>query len=157
MDCSPLGSSVHGILWARILECTAIPFFRIFPTQGSNLGIVHWRQILYSLSHTGKPPNKQKNNNHIWSEVKWSEVAQLCLTICDPMACSLSGSSVHGIFQARVLEWIAISFSRGYSLTWFTVRIKLINISRSNCQHPLDHRKNKGIPEKLLLLLHWLC
>ena len=42
-----------------------------------------------------------------------SEVAQLCPTLCDPMDCSLSGSSVHGIFQARVLEWIAISFSNG--------------------------------------------
>ena len=42
----------------------------------------------------------------------WSEVAQSCLTLCDPMACSLSGSSIHGIFQARVLEWVAISFSR---------------------------------------------
>ena len=40
-----------------------------------------------------------------------SEVAQLCLTIRDPMDCSLPGSSVHGIFQARVLEWGAISFS----------------------------------------------
>ena len=40
------------------------------------------------------------------------EVAQSCLTLCDPMDCSLSGSSVYGIFQARVLEWIAISFSR---------------------------------------------
>ena len=42
-------------------------------------------------------------------------VAQSCPTICGPMDCSLSGSSVHGIFQARVLEWIAISFSRGSS------------------------------------------
>ena len=40
------------------------------------------------------------------------EVAQSCPTLCDPMDCSLSGSSVHGIFQARGLEWIAISFSR---------------------------------------------
>ena len=40
-----------------------------------------------------------------------SEVAQLCLTLRDPMDCSLSGSSVHGIFQARVLEWVAIAFS----------------------------------------------
>ena len=39
--------------------------------------------------------------------------AQLCLTLCDPMDCSPSGSSVHGIFQARILEWVAISFSRG--------------------------------------------
>ena len=39
-------------------------------------------------------------------------VTQSCLTLCDPMDCSLPGSSVHGIFQARVLEWVAISFSR---------------------------------------------
>ena len=40
-----------------------------------------------------------------------SEVAQLCLTPSDPMDCSLPGSSVHRIFQARVLEWGAIAFS----------------------------------------------
>ena len=40
-----------------------------------------------------------------------SEAAQLCLTLHDPMDCSLLGSSVHGIFQARVLEWGAIAFS----------------------------------------------
>ena len=41
-----------------------------------------------------------------------SEVAQSCLTLSDPMDCSLPGSSIHGIFQARVLEWGAIAFSR---------------------------------------------
>ena len=40
-----------------------------------------------------------------------SEVAQSCPTLSDPMDCSLPGSSVHGIFQARVLEWGAIAFS----------------------------------------------
>ena len=40
-----------------------------------------------------------------------SEVAQSCPTLRDPMVCSLPGSSVHGIFQARVLEWGAIAFS----------------------------------------------
>ena len=40
-----------------------------------------------------------------------SEVAQSCPTISDPMDCSLPGSSIHGIFQARVLEWGAIAFS----------------------------------------------
>ena len=43
---------------------------------------------------------------------KESEVAQLRPTLCDPMDCSLQGSSVHRIFQAGVLEWVAISFSR---------------------------------------------
>ena len=40
-----------------------------------------------------------------------SEVAQLCSALSDPVDCSLPGSSVHGIFQARVLEWGAIAFS----------------------------------------------
>ena len=44
-----------------------------------------------------------------------SEVAQLCPTLCDPMDCRLPGSSVHGIFQARVLEWGAIAFSKSFS------------------------------------------
>ena len=43
-------------------------------------------------------------------------VAQLCLTLCNPMDSSSSGSSVHGIFQAGILEWAAISFSRASSL-----------------------------------------
>ena len=46
---------------------------------------------------------------------KETEVTQSCPTLCDPMDCSLPGSSIHGIFQARILEWVAISFSRGSS------------------------------------------
>ena len=42
-------------------------------------------------------------------------VAQSCLTLCNHIDCSLPGSSVHGIFQARILEWVARSFSRGSS------------------------------------------
>ena len=42
-------------------------------------------------------------------------VTQFCLTLCDPMDCSPPGSSIHGILQARILEWVAISFSRGSS------------------------------------------
>ena len=49
-----------------------------------------------------------------------SEVAQSCSTLSDPMDCSLPGSSVHGIFQARVLEWGAIAFSGFiYSAVYF--------------------------------------
>ena len=44
---------------------------------------------------------------------KESEVAQPCPTLCDPVDCSLPGSSVHGILQARILEWVTISFSKG--------------------------------------------
>ena len=48
-----------------------------------------------------------------------SEVAQWCLTPSDPMDCSLPGSSVHGIFQARAPEWGAIAFSQGTSVFYF--------------------------------------
>ena len=44
---------------------------------------------------------------------RMSKVAQSCLTLCNPMDCSPPGSSIHGILQARILEWVAISFSRG--------------------------------------------
>ena len=46
---------------------------------------------------------------------QWSVRTQFCLTLWDPMDCSLPGSSVHGILQARILEWVAISSSRGCS------------------------------------------
>ena len=49
-----------------------------------------------------------------------SEVAQSCPTLSDPIECSLPGSSIHGIFQARVLEWGAIAFS----IRWTLVRYK---------------------------------
>ena len=58
---------------------------------------------------------------------KESEVAQSCPTLCDLMDYSLSGSSVHGIFQAGVLEWIAISFSRGSS--WARNRTRVSRIA----------------------------
>ena len=55
------------------------------------------------------------------------EVAQSSPTLCDPMDCSLPGSSVHGIFQAIVLEWIAISFSKGSSQPTNQTRISRID------------------------------
>ena len=44
----------------------------------------------------------------VMTNLKWSEVAQLCPTLCDPVDCSPPGSSIHGIFQARVLEWVPL-------------------------------------------------
>ena len=59
----------------------------------------------------------RRNNNlrYVDESESESEVAQSCPTLCDPIDWGLSGSSIHGIFQARVLEWIAIAFSRGSS------------------------------------------
>ena len=74
----------------------------IFPTQGSNpslLCLLHWQEGSLPLVPPGKPKML---------------ISQSCLTLCDPMDCSPPGSSVHGILQARILEWVAISFSRGF-------------------------------------------
>ena len=54
----------------------------------------------------------KRESSSVSSWKKESEVAQSCLTLCDFMGCNLPGFSVHGIFQARVLEWAAISFFR---------------------------------------------
>ena len=50
-----------------------------------------------------------------WYKESESEVAQSFLTLCDPVDYTLPGSSIHGILQATILEWVAIPFSRGFS------------------------------------------
>ena len=61
-----------------------------------------------------------------------SQVAQLCPTLHDPMDCSLPGSSTHGIFQARVLEWVAIAFSANVmGLSQF---VKRLNETKCLCE-----------------------
>ena len=52
--------------------------------------------------------------------------AQLSPTLCDPMECSLPGSSVHGLLQARILEWVAISYSRGSSRSMDQTQVSCI-------------------------------
>ena len=56
-----------------------------------------------------------------------SEVTQLCLTLSDPMDCSLTGSSIHGIFQVRVLEWDAIAFLKS-CITVLTMHVLLCTV-----------------------------
>ena len=55
-----------------------------------------------------------------------AKLLQLCPTLCDPMDCSLPGFSIHGIFQARTLEWVTISFSRRSSQPRDCTRVSLI-------------------------------
>ena len=63
-DCSPPGFSVHGILQARILKWVAILFSKgIFPTWGSNPGLLYCRQILYCLTYQGSPLQRQDVDN----------------------------------------------------------------------------------------------
>ena len=72
---------------------------------------------LFSIARTLKQPRWPSREEwiKIWHDVKWSEVTQSCPSLCNPMDYSLPGSSILGIFQARVLEWVANSFSRGSS------------------------------------------
>ena len=63
---------------------------------------------------------------------KESEVAQSCPTLCDPVGCSLPVSSIHGTLQARILEWVAISFSRGSSRPQDPTRVSGIAGRRVN-------------------------
>ena len=122
MECSPPGSSVHGILWARILQWVTISFSR-----GSSLtSDPHCRQVLYHLS------TREVHNVcmcvcvcvcvyvyiymyiHICIHTSMrAKSLQLCSTLCDPMDCSLPGSSVHGLLQAGMLEWVAMPSYRG--------------------------------------------
>ena len=119
------GSSVHGILQVRIVE--QVPF----PSPGDllNPGFKPWAPALQADSLPSNTPGKLailESNKYIlfyfYLCVKedqvsecLTEVVQSCLTLCDRMDYRLPGSSVHGIFQARILEQVAISFSRGSS------------------------------------------
>ena len=76
-----------------------------------------------------------------------TEVAQSCLTLCNPIDCSLTGSSFHRIFQARILEWVAISISRGSSWPRNWTQIS----------HPagrLYHLSHQGKPRKKIYVVH---
>ena len=115
MDYSLPGSSVHRILQARILEWVAISFSRrlewvaiSFSRRSS--GLRDWTRVSRIVGRRFTI----RATREVLCYWKWneSEVAQSCPTPCDPMDCSLPGSSVHGVFQARILEWVAISFSR---------------------------------------------
>ena len=64
-----------------------------------------------------------------------SEVAQSCLALRDPMDCSLPGSSVHGIFQARILEWVAIAYE-----------VTIIYFPPSSCQNVAFYLVFRGGP-----------
>ena len=111
---------------------------------------VLWQVIMMNCTYSNYALRKSE------SEVKML-VAQLCLILCDCMDCSQPGFSVHGILQARILEWIAIPFSRGTSPPrdrnldflisgrFFTVwapREALMKASKSNLEEEgLDHSR----------------
>ena len=78
-----------------------------------------WYKIFKMKLHFMKIKFYEENKTEIWVQVEVSFVVflvtQSCPTLCDPVDCSPQGSSVHRIFQARILEWVAISCSKGSS------------------------------------------
>ena len=99
MGCSsPPGSSVHGILQARMLEWIAISFSRRISRDWTWVSCIAGR--FFTTVPQGKPLK------FIW---KWKVLSRL-LTLCDPM-----DDTVHEILQTRTLEWVAFPFSRGSS------------------------------------------
>ena len=98
-------SSVHGILQARVLEWVAMPSSRGSspPRDGTHISCIS-RWILYHWA---------TREAHLLLQLALCLAAQLCPALCDPMDCSPPGSSVHGILQARILEWVTTLSSRG--------------------------------------------
>ena len=104
-DCSLPGSSVHGILQAGVGCHSLLP--GVFPTQGSNPGLQHCRQILNCWTTKEVP----KGLFVIFKLVCLKSLRQLCVlvsescpTLCDPIDCCLPGSSVHRILHAGILD-----------------------------------------------------
>ena len=90
----------------------------------------NYTSLWYLKQNSPSPPSSQLSKMVASLVVQWirilSRLAQSCPTHCNPMDCSLPGSSVHGIFQAIVLEWIVISFSRGSSQPRDWTQVSLI-------------------------------
>ena len=96
----------HPVFIAQVNLCFSDGFWGGLLSGSPRIRSTFWAMVVPRPRNPAPPPLLLKVR---------SEVAQSCPTLCDPMDCNLSGSSVHRIFQARVLEWIAISFSRGSS------------------------------------------
>ena len=122
MDCSPLGSSVHGISQARILEWIAISL-----AKGSS-----WPRDWTHVSCTGRLVLYHWATKEAHRVVA-AKSLQSCLTLCNPIDSSPPGSPVPGILQARTLEWAVIAFSNAWK---WQVKVKLLSCIRLS--NPMD-------------------
>ena len=123
--------TVHGILQARILEWVAFPFSRgsFRPRNWTRVSCIAGGFFTSWATNTEKclegctldswqwPLQGVKLNREedVVRASVHAKLLQSCLTLCDPMDCSPPSSSVHGILQARLLEWVAMPSSRGSS------------------------------------------
>ena len=97
--CDPMDYTVHGILQARILEWVAFPSPGDLPNPGTESKSSGLQVDSLTAEPQGKPAAAVAKSLQSWP------------TLCDPIDGSAPVSSIHGIFQARVLEWGAIAFS----------------------------------------------
>ena len=121
MDYTLPGSSVHGILQARILEWVAIPFSQRSSLPRNRTLVSCIANRFFTCEQPGKPivggGGILLSSRSIWAFHDTTAAAaaanalQSCPTLCDPIDGSPLGSPVSGILQARTLEWVAISFS----------------------------------------------
>ena len=95
------------------LSSTCFVFVTCFPSHSS-----HYSSIVQPQTPSPRTPFKAESSVLLIPIIFYTcacSIVQLCLTLCDPMDCHPPGSSVHGILQARILGWIAMSSSRGSS------------------------------------------
>ena len=128
MDCSKPGSSVHGILQARILEWAAVPFSR-----GSSQHR-DWTQVsgtagrfftVWATMEAWAPWNRYCSICVWWAyPAAAAKSLQSCPTLCDPIDGSPPGPAISGILQARTLEWVAVSSSNAWK---WKVKVKSAN------------------------------
>ena len=108
----------HGWLWL-----TAIRHLQLsVEEKNTKGGVRNWIMSSHKVRCRGP--------NSCWL----SSVAQSCPTLCHPMDCSPPGSSAHGILQARILEWVAISFSRGSFRPKDWTHVSCTGICRQGCK-----------------------
>ena len=100
-----IGNLTHNLISTEKISESPVKWisWEIFSYQCTNLGIIqnHFITCLFIKAN--------------YSACMCAKLIQLCLTLCNPMDCSPPGSSVHGILQTRILEWVAMPSSRGSS------------------------------------------
>ena len=108
--------------WEEKQRLLVLTLFCCYPAGGlcpKNTLVGFWGALWLKVWDGGQAPTG------LYLAAAAAKSLQSCPTLCDPMDCSLPGSSVHGILQARVLEWVAISFSNAWK--W---KVKVKSLSR---------------------------
>ena len=122
-------------------------YFLMYPDYSRILSIIFTDKMIALEWLHGDPDLEEKRMEGAGpvTTQSESEVAQSCLTLCNPLDHSLPGSSIHGIFQARILEWVAISFSMEKRNPFSPSRVRLVfyryhwNLS---CKHERSQIEN---------------